>query len=206
VHNQSAIHSLFMRLHLNGIEKQKSQLALQFLFQLMCVKMFLIKLALFVLQCSIEKYIRWVFSYKFSYPYWFSRLLEKWYWYWWVFSTHQYNDKNCVKKLVKCAFVLVCQKYSPILILLFKKSRKSEGARKFVMEKPSYTLVYGSMQSKKLPRSMVFPTKPRTIQWMTNTSIGISNSKMTRRLHRKFKIEIDTRVSGFFESQSKFRN
>jgi hypothetical protein len=39
--------------------------------------------------------------------------------------------------------VLVCQKFSPILILLFQHSRKSEGVRKFVSENPSYKLLCG---------------------------------------------------------------
>jgi hypothetical protein len=41
-------------------------------------------------------------------------------------------------------FVLGSPQCSPILILLFKHSRKYEGVRKFVSEKLSYIFVFGS--------------------------------------------------------------
>jgi hypothetical protein len=47
------------------------------------------------------------------------------------------------KNFVICVFVLMYRKFSPILILVFKYSRKSEGVRKFISEKLSYKIVFG---------------------------------------------------------------
>jgi hypothetical protein len=45
--------------------------------------------------------------------------------------------------IIKCVFVLVLRKFSPILILLLKHSRIYEGVPIFVLENPSYIFVYG---------------------------------------------------------------
>ncbi len=50
----------------------------------------------------------------------------------------QIQKRNCVKYV----FVLVCRQFLPILLLLFKRSRKCEGVPKFVLEKLSYILVF----------------------------------------------------------------
>jgi hypothetical protein len=67
-------------------------------------------------------------------------------------KTHEYVE-NCAKWV----FVLVCHRFSPILILLFKHSRKFEGVQKFILKKPSYILVYG----KNSPFKSSFSILPR---------------------------------------------
>jgi hypothetical protein len=47
------------------------------------------------------------------------------------------------KSIVKCTFVSMWRKFSPILTILFKYFKKFEGFRKFVLENPSYIFVFG---------------------------------------------------------------
>ncbi len=49
-----------------------------------------------------------------------------------------------VKLIVKCVFVLVYCNFSPILVLLFEHSRIYKGVQKFILENPSYIIVYGN--------------------------------------------------------------
>jgi hypothetical protein len=58
----------------------------------------------------------------------------------------------------------VCPQFSPILILLFKYSKKFGGVRKFLLENPSYKFVYAliffshpSLSNQKQPAKEAFP-------------------------------------------------